>query len=242
MSLLAIREISKSFGGVQALKGVSFDVTRDEIVGIMGANGAGKTTLFGLIAGHIRPNSGEITFDGQRLGGLRPDQVCRAGVTRTFQIVRPLRALSALENVSTAALFGASPAGSRQAADNRAHEILSEIGLSDQAEQSAGTLTLSAQKRLEVARAVATSPRLLLLDEVMAGLTPTEIQDMLGMIRRLKDKYGLTILIIEHVMRALMELSDRIIVLHHGDMIAQGLPKEVAADPLVLKAYIGTVA
>lgn len=239
MSLLEIRDVAKSFGGVRALHGVSFEVAADEIVGIMGANGAGKTTLFALIAGHIRPNSGEIRFDGMRLNGLRPDRVCRAGVARTFQIVRPLRGLSAAENVATAARFGAEPAADRAEADARAAAILEEVGLGDQAATMAGALTLAAQKKLEIAKALATRPRLLLLDEVMAGLTPSEVQAMLAIIRDIRQRYALTVLVIEHVMRALMNLSDRVIVLHHGEKIAEGKPAEVAGDEAVQTAYLG---
>lgn len=239
MSLLEIRNIGKSFGGVLALQGVSVEIARDEIVGIMGANGAGKTTLFALIAGHIRPDIGEILFDARRLDGMRPDRVCRAGVARTFQIVKPFRGLSALENVATAALFGARPAANWHEAEARAETILEEVGLSEQAPLPAGALTLSAQKKLEVARALATGPQLLLLDEVMAGLTPAEVQAMLEVVRTIKARYGLTVLIIEHVMRALMDLSERIVVLHHGERIAEGKPDEIAADPAVQAAYLG---
>ena len=239
MSLLDIRALSKSFGGVQALRGVSFSVAREEIVGIMGANGAGKTTLFALIAGHSRPTSGEIVFDGKRLNALRPDRVCRAGVARTFQIVRPLRGLTALENVSTAALFGASPAAGRKEAEERAAAILDQVGLSGQAAQLAGALTLAAQKKLEVAKALATGPRVLLLDEVMAGLTPSEVEAMLDIVREVKARYALTVLIIEHVMRALMEISERIIVIHHGEKIAEGKPAEIADNVDVQAAYLG---
>ncbi len=239
MSLLVIRELAISFGGVRALHGVSFEVAADEIVGIMGANGAGKTTLFALIAGHSRPSGGEIRFDGLRLNGLRPDRVCRAGVARTFQIVRPLRGLSAAENVATAARFGAEPAADKAAAETRAAAILDELGLADQATTPAGELTLAAQKKLEVARALATCPRLLLLDEVMAGLTPSEVQAMLAIIRNIRERYALTVLVIEHVMRALMNLSERVIVLHHGEKIAEGKPDEVVGDETVQAAYLG---
>ncbi len=239
MSLLDIREVAKSFGGVQALRGVSFSVGREETVGIMGANGAGKTTLFALIAGHSRPTGGEIVFEGRRLNGLRPDRVCRAGIARTFQIVRPLRGLTALENVSTAALFGANPAAGRKEAEERAAAILEQVGLSDQAAQMAGALTLAAQKKLEVAKALATGPRVLLLDEVMAGLTPSEVGAMLDIVREVKARYALTVLIIEHVMRALMEISERIIVIHHGEKIAEGKPAEIAEDANVQAAYLG---
>lgn len=239
MSLLEIQEISKSFGGLQALRTVSVAVEPHEIVGIMGANGAGKTTLFGLIAGHQRPSGGDILFEGRRLNRLRPDQICRLGIARTFQIVRPFRGLTVLDNVATAALFGSVTASTQAAAGARAREVLADVGLADRADDAAGALTLSGQKRLEVAKAVATGPKLLMLDEVMAGLTPSEVGAMLETIRALKAKHGLTLLVIEHMMRALMDLSDRIVVLHHGELIAEGQPKYIADHPRVLEAYVG---
>lgn len=242
MSLLNIEGISKSFGGLQALREITFAVGSGEIVGVMGANGAGKTTLFGLIAGHLRPSSGDIMFEGRRLNRLRPDQVCRLGVARTFQIVRPFRGLSVIDNVATAVLFGSAALRSQAAASGVAREILADVGLDGRADDSAGALTLSDQKRLEVAKAVATDPKLLMLDEVMAGLTPTEVRAMLETIRALKAKHGLTILIIEHMMRALMDLSHRIVVLHHGELIAEGAPREIAENPRVLEAYVGQTA
>ncbi len=242
MSLLDIKDVSKSFGGLQALQDINFSVESGEIVGIMGANGAGKTTLFSLIAGHARPNKGEMTLEGQSLDGFKPNKVCRMGVARTYQIVRPFRNLTVYDNVLTAVLFGRDHKKSKAEAEFRALQVLDEIGLAERADQTAGTLTLSGQKRLEVAKALATNPSLLMLDEVMAGLTPSEVKDMLDVIRRLKNSYDLTILIIEHVMQALMDLSDRIIVLHHGELIAEGTPGEVAKDPHVLEAYIGGTA
>jgi len=242
MTLLALRNVSKFFGGLRAVGDVSFTVAAGEIVGIMGANGAGKTTLFSLIAGHERPSGGAIEFDGRALAGLPPHKICRLGVARTFQIVRPFGGLTVEENVATAAMFGAARAASPAAAATRARDVLTLVGLGDRAGDLAETLTLSGQKRLELARAVATGGRLLMLDEVMAGLTPSEVAAMLDIVRRLHREYGLTILVIEHVMRALMQLAERIIVLHHGEKIAEGTPAAIGADPRVHECYFGGVA
>lgn len=239
MTLLEVTQISKSFGGVRALQNVSFVAEQGGILGIMGANGAGKTTLFSVIAGHTKPTSGSVSFNGKPLARLRPDRICRAGIARTFQIVRPFRALTTHENVTTAALFGAEAAGSMRSAQNRARDVLETVGLSDQSSQLAGNLTLAAQKKLEIAKALATRPKLLLLDEVMAGLTPSEVKSMLDVIRHIREHHGLTILIIEHVMRALMDLSERIVVLHHGEKIAEGEPTDIADNPAVQAAYLG---
>ena len=237
--LLEVRELGRRFGGLVALSGVSFDVRAGSIVGIMGANGAGKTTLFSLIAGNQRPTTGDIRVEGRSVIGLRADQVCRLGVARTFQIVMPFPSLTVLENVRTGAMFGAAGLRDRTAADAAARAVIEEIGLAEMADQPASTLTLSGQKRLEVARAVATGARLVLLDEVMAGLTPVEVQQMLATLRRIQATRGLTLLVIEHVMRALMDLCSRIIVLHHGELIAQGSPQEIGDNPKVLAAYFG---
>jgi len=242
MTLLSLRGVSKRFGGLRALADISFDVAAGEIVGIMGANGAGKTTLFSLIAGNERPSGGAILLDGKPLAGLPPHKVCRLGIARTFQIVRPFGGLTVAENVETAAMFGAARAPSPAAAAVRARDVLALAGLSDRAHDRAETLTLSGQKRLELARAVATGGRLLMLDEVMAGLTPAEVAAMLEIVRRLHREYGLTILVIEHVMRALMQLAGRIVVLHHGEMIAEGTPAAIGADPRVHECYFGAAA
>jgi branched-chain amino acid transport system ATP-binding protein len=241
-ALLEVRGVTKSYGGVRALHDVSLAIEPGTIVGLMGANGAGKTTLFGLIAGHIAPTAGEILYDGRSIVGLRPDQICRRGISRTFQIVRPFAGLTVRQNVATAALFGSKPTGSARAADARADEILRIIGLDRSADATAEALTLSAQKKLEIARALATGCRLLLLDEVLAGCTPAEVAEMVEVIRRIHRDLALTILIIEHVMRALMRLADRIVVLHHGERIAEGAPAAIAADARVLQAYLGTGA
>jgi branched-chain amino acid transport system ATP-binding protein len=239
MSLLSVVALTKMFGGLKALNDVNLEVAEGSIHGLMGANGAGKTTLFSIIAGNQRATSGQITFDGAPIGGLRPDQVCRRGIARTFQIVRPFPGLTVRENVEAGALFGRSDSQGLAAARDRADEILTEIGLADQADRLASTLTLSGRKRLEVARALATGPRLLMLDEVMAGLTPAEVSGMIETIRLMKARHGLTVLIIEHVVSALSDLSDRITVLHHGQRIAEGRPAEIAADPRVMDAYFG---
>jgi len=239
MTLLKIDALTKVFGGLKALDAVSLSVEEGEIHGLMGANGAGKTTLFSIVAGNQRPTSGSIQFAGAAIDRLRPDQICRKGIARTFQIVRPFAGLTVHDNVETAMLFGCAERLTAAERSARIEAILTECGLGGQGDQIAASLTLSARKRLEVARALGTAPRLLLLDEVMAGLTPTEVADMIAALRRVKESHGLTILIIEHVMSALNQMSDRITVLHHGQVIAQGDPDHIAAHPQVAEAYFG---
>jgi branched-chain amino acid transport system ATP-binding protein len=241
-TLLSVQDVGKRFGGLVALQGVRFDVPQGSIVGVMGANGAGKTTLFSLIAGNARPTEGDILLRGRSIVGWSPDRICRLGVARTFQIVKPFAGLTVRENLRTAAMFG--KAGHRTAADaDAANEaVLHEVGLQPVADRPAGTLTLSGQKRLEIARAIATGAELVLLDEVMAGLTPTEVMHMLDTLRTLHGSRGLTLLVIEHVMRALMELCARIVVLHHGQLITQGAPEAIRSDERVHKVYFGEPA
>lgn len=239
MSLLSIKSLSKNFGGLQALNQIDLDVEEGTIHGLMGANGAGKTTLFSIIAGNQRPSSGTITFANQPITGLRPDQVCRRGIARTFQIVRPFSGLSVQENVEIAILYGREAPPKVSDAAALAQDILADVGLDSVKDQTAGALTLSGRKRLEVARALGTQPRLLMLDEVMAGLTPVEVTDMIASLRRVKDSHALTILIIEHVMSALTDMSDTITVLHHGEKIAQGTPQQIADNAAVQEAYFG---
>ena len=241
-ALLEVRGVSRRFGGLVALSGVSFDVEAGSIVGIMGANGAGKTTLFALIAGNLRPTTGEIRLAGSSIVGLRADQICGLGVARTFQIVKPFPALTVLENVRTGAMFGKAKLRDIAQADAAAMEVIAEVGLARVAGSPASNLTLSDQKRLEIARAVATGAQLVLLDEVMAGLTPVEVAQMLQTLRHLQSSRGITLLVIEHVMRALMELCSRIIVLHHGELIAQGSPQQIGENEKVLSVYFGAHA
>jgi branched-chain amino acid transport system ATP-binding protein len=239
MALLEVHNLSKSFSGLRAVQSVNFDVPEGDIVGLIGPNGAGKTTCFNLIAGVYKPSEGEVRFAGSRIDGSRPDQICRAGVARTFQIVKPFAGLSVLENVIVGAL-NAKP----HVADARAEaeEVLRKLGLWSKRDQAASALTLPERKRLEVARALATGPRILLLDEVMAGLRPTEMDTMVALFQELNATTGLTILLIEHVMRAVMTLSKKIVVLNYGQVIATGTPAEVARDPAVLECYLGEEA
>jgi branched-chain amino acid transport system ATP-binding protein len=238
VALLEVKGVSKSFSGLKAVQNVSFEVPEGKIVGLIGPNGAGKTTCFNLIAGVYKPDQGEVVMAGRRIDGLRPDEVCRAGIGRTFQIVKPFAGLSVLDNVVVGALNAeASVAAARAKAD----EVLDVLGLAPKRLQAASTLTLPDRKRLEVARALATRPKLLLLDEVMAGLRPTEVDQMVRVLLDLNSR-GLTILLIEHVMRAVMALSGSVIVLHHGELISRGTPDEIAKDPKVLECYLGEEA
>tara|TARA_B100000315_G_scaffold251797_1_gene287249 strand:+ start:5089 stop:5814 length:726 start_codon:yes stop_codon:yes gene_type:complete len=237
--LLEINDISKSFGGLTALQDITFSVEEGETLGVMGANGAGKTTLFSLIAGHAKLSRGTILLAGQQIDGLRPDQISALGVARTYQIVRPFRGLTVLENVAAGALYGSHQEKSMAKANQMAHEILTDVGLDDRANQPAGSLTLAGFKRLELAKALATGPKLLLLDEVMAGLTPNEVNEAIGIIETCKQKYNFTVIVIEHVMKALMRMCERIVVIHHGEMIAVGPPEEIAQDEAVIQAYLG---
>jgi branched-chain amino acid transport system ATP-binding protein len=233
---LHVHHISKSFRGLRAVHDASFEVPEGSINGLIGPNGAGKTTIFNVIAGVYAPDAGEIVFEKKRIDGLRPDQVCAAGIGRTFQLVKPFAGLSVLDNVMVGAFLR-----TRSASQARAHsrEILEKLNLAPKAQLPASSLTLPDRKRLEVARALATRPRLLLLDEVMAGLRPTECDQMVEVFRDLNRREGLTILLLEHVMRAVLALAQHIGVLHHGEVIARGTPEQVVRDPAVLECYLG---
>ena len=236
---LQLINVGRSFGGLQAVNAVDLTVEKGEILGLMGANGAGKTTLFNLIAGNLKPTTGEIWLEGKRTDGLRADQINRMGVGRAFQIVRPFSGLTVLENVVIGSLFGRGHEQSITRAQNIAKEILDQVGIVERADDKAGTLTLAGRKKLEIARSLATQPSLLLLDEVMAGLTPVEVSEALETVSKLHREQGLTIIVIEHVMRALMHLSERLVVLHHGSKIAEGTPKEISESKVVNEVYFG---
>jgi branched-chain amino acid transport system ATP-binding protein len=238
-ALLELSSVSKSFAGLRAVQDVSFSVPEGSIVALIGPNGAGKTTCFNLVAGVYRPDAGEVKLGGARIDGWRSDQICRAGVGRTFQLVKPFAGLTVMENVVVGALNAT--AGVREARQ-RAGEVIEQLGLGPKRNHMASSLTLPERKRLEVARALATGPKILLLDEVMAGLRPTEMDHMVGFLRELNGRLGLTILLIEHVMRAVMALSVQVIVLHHGEVIASGPPSQVTRDPAVLECYLGEEA
>jgi branched-chain amino acid transport system ATP-binding protein len=234
-ALLSLKGVSKRFRGLVAVDDVSFDVPSGELFAVIGPNGAGKTTLFNLIAGAIAPDEGSIAFAGEPIGGLPPDVVCRRGIARTFQIVRPFPALTVEDNVVVGALLH-----KRDVATARRHaqDLLRRLDLFDQRHRIAATLTLPDRKRLEVARALATEPRLLLLDEVIAGLRPTESDRMVAILRDLNRSAGLTIVLIEHVMRAVMALASEVLVLDHGTAIAQGKPEAIVRNPAVLQSYL----
>jgi branched-chain amino acid transport system ATP-binding protein len=236
MALLTVTDLTKDFGGLRAVSRLSFDAEPGEILGLIGPNGAGKTTVFNLVTGFLRPTAGRILLAGRSVIGLRPHAITRRGIARTFQVVKPFPRLSVRENVTLAAF---SHEAARRRAEARAAQVLERVGLQDKLDSRAADLTLGEQKRLEIARALATDPRLLLLDEPMGGLNPREVNAACALVEQIRAD-GVSVILVEHVMKAIMRISNRIVVIHHGEKIADGPPERVVNDPGVIAAYLGT--
>ncbi|MCB9420019.1 MAG: ABC transporter ATP-binding protein [Ardenticatenaceae bacterium] len=238
MSLLEVKNITKRFGGLVAVNDLSLNLEKGEILGMIGPNGAGKTTAFNMISGYYKPNEGQVFFDGENITELRPDQICKRGLVRTFQVVKPFPQLSVLDNVMVGAY---NRTNDDQSARKKSLEILDFLGMDNMKEQLAGSLSVAGRKRLEIAKAFATDPKMILLDEAMAGLRPTETDEIIELVRQISQQ-GIALLLVEHVMKVIMSLADRIVVIHHGEKIAEGVPQQVVQDKAVIDAYLGEEA
>jgi branched-chain amino acid transport system ATP-binding protein len=236
--LLEVERLSKSFGGLTALRALNFGVNEGEILGLIGPNGSGKTTLFNLITGALKPDSGQVRFRGENITGLKPHQVCQMGIARIFQLVKPFAQMTALQNVMVGRLYGRNPARSLKQATIESRETLDFVGLGDKADIVAGSLTLADRKRLELGRALAARPQLLLLDELMAGLNPVETETAMRLVKNIMDS-GITVIMVEHIVKAVVGLSNRMIVINAGEKIAEGAPQQVVNDQQVIEAYLG---
>jgi len=238
MAFLKVENLSKSFGGLQVLSRVNFEVHQGEILGLIGPNGSGKTTLFNLMTGFLKPNTGKIIFEEKDITSAQNHHVCRVGIARTFQLVKPFAHMTALQNVMVGRMYGRKPARSLKEARAESEEILGSIDLGVKKSNVAHSLTLSDRKRLELAKALATRPKLLLIDEMMAGLNLTETEEAIRIIKKIRDS-GITLMVVEHIMRAVLGISDRIMVLNAGEKIAEGAPQEIMRDKGVTEAYLG---
>jgi branched-chain amino acid transport system ATP-binding protein len=237
-AVLETRGLSRRFGGLAAVNDISFSVDEGTVLGVIGPNGAGKSTLINLITGHVRPSGGSVCVDGRELTGERPWTIAKSGIARTFQIVKPFRDLTVRENVAIGSMFGPDHARTAKEAVELADGVLERVGLLEKADVHPGELNVADARRLELAKALAMRPRVLLLDEVMAGLRPNEIDRALDLIRTLKDE-GMTIIVVEHVMKAIMSVSDSVLVMHEGKELVRGTPEEIVADERVIEAYLG---
>jgi branched-chain amino acid transport system ATP-binding protein len=237
MALLTVQNVTKKFGGLLAVNDFSLSVEQGEILGMIGPNGAGKTTAFNMISGYYSPNEGHVTFDGEEITGKRPDEICKLGLARTFQVVKPFSQLSVLDNVMVGAY---NRTDNNTEASQRSMEILEFLGMKEMALQLAGSLSVAGRKRLEIARVLATEPKMILFDEAMAGLRPKETDEIIDLVRQIRQQ-GVAMLLVEHVMRVIMSLSDRIVVIHHGEKITEGKPDEIVHNKAVIDAYLGEV-